>query len=76
MARATFESQLGEIEEDMLVIAGMVERAIERSIDALRNRDVELARVIIVEDMEINRKRYETEEKCLDLLATQQPMAT
>jgi phosphate transport system protein len=75
MARTTFERNLSEIEEDMLVLAGMVERAIERSIDALKNRDVELARVVIVEDNDINRKRYETEEKCLELLATQQPMA-
>jgi phosphate transport system protein len=59
----------------MLVLAGMVERAIDRSITALKGRDTELARVVIVEDMDINRKRYETEEKCLELLATQQPMA-
>jgi phosphate transport system protein len=75
MARIDFERQLGEIEEDMLVLAGMVERAIERSIDSLKNRDIELARVVIVEDMDLNRKRYETEEKCLELLATQQPIA-
>ena len=75
MVRQSFERQLGEVEEDMLVLAGMVERAIERSIEALKNRDIELARVVIVEDMEINTKRYETEEKCLELLATQQPMA-
>jgi phosphate transport system protein len=30
---------------------------------------------VIIEDMEINTKRYDTEEKCLELLATQQPMA-
>ena len=75
MARTTFERHLSEIEEDMLVLAGMVERAIDRSIDALKNRDIELARVVIVEDTDINRKRYETEEKCLELLALQQPMA-
>jgi phosphate transport system protein len=75
MTRTAFERQLGEIEEDMLVLAGMVERAIDRSIEALKNRDIELARVVIVEDMDINTKRYETEEKCLELLATQQPLA-
>lgn len=74
-SRTTFERQLREVEEDMLVLADMVERAIERSITSLRNRDVELARVIIVEDNEINRRRYETEEKCIDLLAMQQPLA-
>ncbi len=76
MTRATFERHLSEIEEDMLVLAGMVERAIERSIDSLMNRDTELAHVVIAEDADINRKRYETEEKCLEMLATQQPMAT
>ena len=75
MVRATFDRHLSEIEEDMLVLAGMVERAVGRSIDALKNRDTDLARVVIVEDADINRKRYETEEKCLELLATQQPMA-
>jgi len=75
MVRSSFERQLSEVEEDMLVMAGMVERAIERSIDALKNRDIELARVVITEDTEINAKRFETEEKCLELLATQQPMA-
>lgn len=76
MTRSTFERQLSEIEEDMLVLAGMVERAIERSIISLKSRDLELARVVIVEDMDLNRKRYETEEKCIDLLAMQQPLAT
>jgi phosphate transport system protein len=75
MVRSSFERQLSEVVEDMLVMAGMVERAIERSIDALKNRDIELARVVIVEDAEINAKRFETEERCLELLATQQPLA-
>ncbi|HLF72167.1 MAG TPA: phosphate signaling complex protein PhoU [Dehalococcoidia bacterium] len=76
MTRTAFERQLDEIQEDMLVMASMVERAIDRSIDALKNRDIELARAVIVEDSEINRKRYETEERCLELLATQQPLAS
>ena len=60
----------------MLVIGGMVESAIQRSIDALKNRDVELARQVIADDVKINRKRYDTEEKCLELMATQQPLAS
>ena len=59
----------------MLVIGGMVESAIQRSIDALKNRDGELARQVIADDVKINRKRYDTEEKCLELMATQQPLA-
>jgi len=76
MTRTAFERQLTEIQEDMLVIGGMVESAIQRSIDALKNRDVELAHQIIADDVKINRKRYDTEEKCLELMATQQPLAS
>ena len=76
MTRTAFERQLTEIQEDMLVIGGMVESAIQGSIDALKNRDVELAHQIIADDVKINRKRYDTEEKCLELMATQQPLAS
>ncbi|MDP2673347.1 MAG: phosphate signaling complex protein PhoU [Dehalococcoidia bacterium] len=76
MTRTVFERQLTEIQEDMLVIGGMVESAIQRSIDALKNRDLELARQVIADDVKINRKRYDTEEKCLELMATQQPLAS
>jgi phosphate transport system protein len=73
--RVDFERQLSEIQEDMLVLAGMVSKAISRSIDSLRNRDVDLAREIIAADIRINDRRYDIEEKCLDLIAMQQPMA-
>jgi phosphate transport system protein len=76
MTRTAFERQLAEIQEDMLIIGGMVEMAVERSIDALKSRDVDLARQIIADDAKINRKRYDTEEKCLELIATQQPLAS
>ena len=75
MTRTAFERQLAEIQEDMLALGGMVEAAIERGIDALRNRDVELARAIIADDLKINDKRYDIEERCLEVMATQQPLA-
>jgi phosphate transport system protein len=75
MTRTAFEHQLAEIQEDMLAMAVMVESAIERSIQALKERDVELARQIVADDTRINQRRYETEEKCLELIATQQPLA-
>jgi len=75
MTRTAFDRQLSEIQEDMLVMAGMVESAIERGIEALRERNVQLAQEIIADDLKINRKRYETEDKCLELIATQQPLA-
>ena len=76
MTRTAFDRQLSEIQEDMLVMAGMVESAIERGIEALKERNVQLAHEIIADDLKINRKRYETEDKCLELIATQQPLAS
>ena len=73
--RATLDHLLTEVEEDMLVMADMVGTAIERSIDALKNRDVELAKQIIADDLKINNKRFEIEEKCLELIAMHQPLA-
>lgn len=75
MTRTAFERQLAEIQEEMLILAAMVESAIQRGIDALKNRDAELARQIIADDAKINQKRYEIEESCLELIATQQPLA-
>ncbi len=75
MTRTAFERQLVEIQEDMLILATMVEGAIERSVDALRNRDVNVAHQVIADDLKVNAKRYEIEEKCLELIATQQPLA-
>lgn len=75
MTRTAFERQLSEVQEDMLAMGTMVETAITRGIQALKNRDVELARGIIADDLAINKKRYETEEKILEIMATQQPLA-
>jgi len=76
VTRTAFERQLVEVQEDMLVMAGMVETAIERGIEALKTRNVNLAQQIIEDDLNINKRRYEAEDKCLELIATQQPLAS
>jgi phosphate transport system protein len=76
MTRAVFERQLAEVQEDMLVMARMVEDAIQQSVEALKLRDVALARRIIANDIEINKKRYETEDKCVELISLQAPLAS
>jgi phosphate transport system protein len=74
--RTVFHKRLREIQDDILAIGSMVSKALLRSIDALKNRDLELARQIIADDQKINGKRFEIEEKCIELIATQQPMAS
>jgi phosphate transport system protein len=75
MTRVAFERQLLEAQQEMLILGTMVETAIERSIQALKDRDIGLARQIIADDAKINRRRYDIEEKCLEIIATQQPLA-
>ncbi len=60
----------------MLVMAGMVEAAITNSIEALRLRDVALARRTIENDATIDRRRYEAEDKCIELISLQAPLAS
>jgi phosphate transport system protein len=73
--RTAFHKQLREIQDDILAMGSMVSKAIQRSIEALKNRDLELANQVITEDKKIDHKRYEIEEKCVEIIATQQPMA-
>ncbi len=74
--RATFDRQLAGLKDEVLILGSMVDKAIARSVEALKRRDRNEAEMIISEDMKINRKRFDIEEKCLLLLATQQPMAS
>jgi len=74
--RTAFHKRLREIQDDILAMGSMVSKATLRSIEALKNRDMDLAHQIIADDRKINQKRFEIEEKCVELIATQQPMAS
>ena len=74
--RSTYSRELREIQAEVLVLGSMVDQSISRSIEALKNRDVAEAKRIIDEDALINKKRFEIEDRCLQTMATQQPMAS
>jgi len=74
--RTIFHNKLREIQDDVLAMGSMVEKATNRSIEALKERDIEKAHEIIADDLKINRQRFNIEEKCVQLIATQQPMAS
>jgi phosphate transport system protein len=76
LMRSNFHKELERLQDDVLVLGGMVERAILRAVNALRERDTAAAYVIESEDVLINRKRFDIEEATLLLMATQQPMAS
>ncbi len=74
--RTTFHKKLSKIQDDVLHMGSMVEKALERSMKSLKDRDLGLAKQVVEDDLKINDKRYEIEEKCIQLIATQQPMAS
>ena len=74
--RTVFHKRLRQIQDEILVMGSMVGKAILRSVEALKDRDINLAQHIIDDDQGINKKRFEIEERCIELIATQQPMAT
>jgi phosphate transport system protein len=73
--RAGLDLQLKMLEDEVVMLGGMVEKSIARALDALSRRDLEASEQVIREDDYIDSKRFEIEEKCIDIIATQQPMA-
>lgn len=75
MTRESFQTHITELEQELTVISAMVVRAINRSMEALKSRNTAEGREIISDDLLINEKRWTIEEKCINLIATQQPVA-
>ncbi|MEX2425211.1 MAG: PhoU domain-containing protein, partial [Thermomicrobiaceae bacterium] len=73
--RTHYTQQLQEVRGEILMMGSMVAQAMERAVEALKERDTELARQVIDADHVIDEKQYELEERTLTIIATQQPMA-
>ena len=76
MARKAFRENMKTLEKEIISQGEMVNVALDRSVEALRDLDVAKAEKIIEDDRLINRKRWDIEEQCINLFATQQPVAT
>ena len=75
MGRLVYHKDLKRLEDDVLELTEMVIKAIGSSVKSLMERDIEAGKEIVRNDIHINNKRYDIEERCLLLIATQQPMA-
>ena len=75
MARTDFDRELTTLMDELLSLGSMVQKSLLLSLDALKTRDLKLSKKVITEDDEIDSKAVEIEEKCIDLMATQQPLA-
>jgi phosphate transport system protein len=70
-----FDQELKELNKEILRMGALAEEAIYKSIEALKNRDKELARKVISDDNNIDQLELGIDEKCVDLIARYQPMA-
>ncbi len=70
-----FDVELKELKERLLYEGGLVEKAIREAIQALLERNSDMARKVIENDEIVNTKEVEIDEFCLKLLALRQPAA-
>ena len=70
-----FEQQLDELKEQLLLMSGRAETIIRKAVAALDRRDVALANEVFTDDKKIDQMEIDIEERCIELLALQQPLA-
>lgn len=76
MTRTLFTQELTQLQDEVLVLGSMAEKAILDSMEALRDGDRAWSLKLVEDDRRINAKRFEIEDKCIFVIASQQPMAT
>lgn len=74
-SRDAFDRELTALRDNVLRLTNMTDTAIERAMNALLERDDNIAKEVVIDDKAINRMRYDIEEECYLLIATQQPLA-
>lgn len=73
--RQRFLESLNEIHQDVLKMGTLVEEAIRKSMQALKEKNVELAQRVIDEDAVINEMELAIQDRCIVLIGTEQPVA-
>jgi len=75
MVRQAYDLELQRLQDEVLALGSMVEKALVRSVEQLKQRDLDGSRLLIVADRKINERRFAIEGDVLTLIVTQAPMA-
>lgn len=75
MSRESYHRDLEALHARIMALAARARRAVEESVVSLRSADTEWARRIDADDEQINEERLAIEERCIALIAAQQPVA-
>jgi len=73
--RERFQRKLNELQDDILKMGSMVEEELDLARQALEKLDLDLATQVFEADVGVNEQRFTIEEKCFELIVTQQPAA-
>ncbi|WP_255167703.1 phosphate signaling complex protein PhoU [Natrononativus amylolyticus] len=76
MARKSYQQQLAGLREDVCYMSEVVMERLRMGLDALEQKDNELALEVIRGDAEVNDMYLDLEQQCINLLALQQPVAS
>jgi len=74
--RSGFDREIQTLQDEVLLMGSMVEKQLDRAVTALQHLDQEAARRVIEADDEVDAKRFQIEDHAINLIATQQPMAS
>lgn len=75
MLRKTFEAEIQQMKDEIIMLGSMVEQNLLDSVDAMKKRDANASKMVIERDTVINQKRFALEHQVMIIIATQQPMA-
>jgi phosphate transport system protein len=76
MERFHFEEELQALKNRLLSMGALVEDRVHRAVHSLTERDLGEAEEVVRGDGEVNDLQIEIDDRCVKLLALQQPMAT
>lgn len=76
MSRDLFRREITELQDEVLILGSMAEKALMDAMESLRDGDHRWSQKIVEDDTRINAKRFEIEERVIFVIASQQPMAT
>jgi len=75
MPRDEYQERLTQLREDVLYMSEVVLERLQMGLDALQDKDEDLAWDVIEGDHEVNQLYLKLEQDCIDLIALQQPVA-
>jgi len=75
MTQRHFQDELDTLKARLVAMAGLAEAAVHQAVSALLQRDTEMAKRVVEQDNAVDELEVEIEDRAINLLALQQPMA-